>query len=104
MTLRDDIKSDLDTFFDLDEFAVLGLWKRDGKDPVEVAGNFDRKTEFTAVGNTDIESFVPAFTCKASVVAGIKKGDTLVIDGDEFRVRKEDPNGYGVSIIYLEKK
>lgn len=101
MTLKDDIKSDLDTFFDPDEFAVLAIWKRDGHGDKEVYGHLDEDIQQDQIGpmDTSIERETALFTCNPEHVLGMKKDETLIVGADSFSIRNEVRG-----TIYLEKK
>jgi hypothetical protein len=60
-------------------------------------------------GNVDVLSMVessgPSFNCRTSDVEllAIAKDDEVDIKGEQFRVKKMDPDGTGMTLIHLKK-
>lgn len=65
---------------------------------------FDRQYIGDAVGGLDVESRSPALTCRTSDVEALqlRKGQSVTVDGDVFRVRRHEPDGTGMSVVVLE--
>lgn len=88
---------DLAPFFNTADFAVdatLG--------GVAVKGIFDKSYQFGDVGGNGMASTQPAFTLATSAVPANPVGTTLVVGGVSYTVAAHEPDGTGVSQLFLE--
>lgn len=99
---------DLDTFFDVDDFATTATFTRDGgqaSPPVRCI--FDDPYFDKQLGEYSGTEGDPRITCKAVDVAGVKKHDECVIasmPGRKYTVI-HDPkfDGTGTCVVYMER-
>lgn len=68
------------------------------------AGDFWAIFDREYLGQLETETRVPALTCRTSDAERyIKpKGAAVPIGNDTYRVRRHEPDGTGMSIVYLE--
>ncbi|WP_316202979.1 MULTISPECIES: head-tail joining protein [unclassified Bradyrhizobium] len=105
---------DLLIFLDSDEFGVEAAYLARGADEVRVlTGIFDDEgsnwnpnrwsgTEFQAQMGASITSTGPTFLCRASdLLKGGRKGETLTIKGQEYRIEDKRPDGTGMTLLLL---
>lgn len=91
---------DLDDFLSEDEFADVALFQTDqGEQPV--SGIFDNAWLLAETGEVDLETSQPRFTCKASDVTHITRGQDVVIEGDDYSVLTVEPDGTGMAVVVL---
>ncbi|EJL77355.1 hypothetical protein PMI15_04677 [Polaromonas sp. CF318] len=99
-------EEDFATFFDTDEFAVDATLNG-----VEVRLIFDRAYQFGDVGGAGMASTQPVATIATSAVPSSVEGKALVVQGSQpgfpialsFTVAAHEPDGTGVSQLFLEK-
>ncbi len=97
---------DLSAFFDTDEFAVNATL-----DGVAVRVIFDRAYQFGDVGGAGMASTQPVATIATSAVPSTVVGKALVVLGSQpgipsplsFTVAANEPDGTGVTQLFLEK-
>ena len=49
-----------------------------------------------------VESSAPVFTCASVDIAGVKHGDTVTTDSDNYKIRGIKPDGTGMTTLILE--
>lgn len=92
-TLSNSILTDLDEFFDADDFGIAAV-----VDGEAVTGIFDNiYVEIEGVSGTH-----PVLTCKTSAVSHASQGDTVTIAGISYRIASIEPDGTGVTQLILE--
>lgn len=91
---------DLDRFFGLrgSSFAVTATI--DGN---SVTGIFDHEFVTIEDGLAQVEAEKPVFTCATSDVSAIDHGDTCTVNGTNYLVVSNQPDGTGVSKLLLEE-
>jgi hypothetical protein len=97
---------DLSVFFDTDELAVDATL-----DGVAVRVVFDRAYQFGDVGGAGMASTQPVATIASSALPSSVEGKALVVSGSQpgfplslsFTVVTHEPDGTGVSQLFLEK-
>jgi hypothetical protein len=88
-------------FLSTDEFATTATFSRGGKViATDVPGIFDDPTLNVEAGEYDMNSSAPRFTCEHSRVAGLKKNDEAVIDGNAYLL-DHDPHADGTGFATL---
>jgi hypothetical protein len=88
---------DLAPFFNVAEFASAATLNG-----VAVNGIFDRGY-LEPIGN-DVQSYAPTFLCAAADVPNVAHGQSLVVDGDTYKVCGVEPDGTGVVLLRLERQ
>jgi hypothetical protein len=89
---------DLAPFFSADGFAVSALWN--GTTTVKGILQAPYADAFVEI----VEGSEPFFLCAAASVAGVKHGDTLVINAITYKVRGVQPDGTGVVSLRVEEQ
>lgn len=88
---------DLDDFLDTDEFAVQVV-----AGVHSFSGIFNDPFRSVDFGDYSAETTSPTLTCKSIDVAGLKRGDTLIIDGAGYDLLSgPQGDGTGISVIEL---
>lgn len=83
MTLATQMTTDLDIFFNTDDFAVSATFTH-GASVTTIKGIFDKERQIILDG---YETTRPTYETKTSNVAAITKGtDTLVISGTTYKI------------------
>ncbi|WP_316227740.1 head-tail joining protein [Bradyrhizobium sp. SZCCHNR3015] len=106
--------ADLLIFLNPDEFGVEAMYLARGSDEARpVTGIFDDEgsnwnpnrwsgTEFQAQMGASITSTGPTFLCRTSdLLKGGRKGETLTIKGQEYRIEDKRPDGTGMTLLLL---
>lgn len=86
---------DISDFFDDNEFSVVALWK--GTTSVNVIYDHQYTEQFGAAGSN------PFITANASDFIGVAKGQALVIEATNYKVKTFEPDGTGLLRIELLK-
>ena len=93
-------EENLDVFFsDLD--VVEAVFTLEGGVESTIRGYFDNAYFDTQAGETILDTTQPRFTCKREDIEGIERGDTAVINGDNYSVLSVQPDPTGTAIIVL---
>ena len=96
---------------DADRLAFLGDWNDPasytpaGGSATDLPGVFDEPFDLAmdGGGGPGIGSSLPQFQCRTSDVASDPTGDTLVVDGVTYRIARHEPDGTGMTILFLEQ-
>lgn len=88
-------KEDLSVFFDADEHGVEVILENGDI----FTGNFDR--EYLEV--LDMQGRSPVLTCPTVDAARLKRNAPLEIEGAIYLFKYAEPDGTGVSIVFLEE-
>ena len=101
MSFKDQLNQDLDVFFNDAEFTDTALLE--SGDAISVY--FDEKDDvvFDTGLDSDVSASVPSVTCKASDVANMSHGDSLVVNSMTYYVIDMDPPQSGVRKLYLSE-
>lgn len=93
---------DLDEFLALDEFATTATFTTMGNQVRQVVGIFDEAYFNADIGEYDIATAEPRFTCKQAQVAGLKKHDGCSIGGVQYTLDHDPhPDGTGMAVVML---
>lgn len=100
---------DLDTFFDVDDFATTATFTKEGGQVLPpVRGIFDDPYFDKQLGEYVMTDSDPRITCKEVDVAGVKKHDECVIasmPGKKYSVLHDPkPDGTGTCVVYLARE
>lgn len=88
---------DISVFFNPAEFAHAATLAG-----VAVPGVFDNSYEFGDVGGAGMASTQPVFTLATSDVPALVVGASLVVNATTYKVAHHEPDGTGVSRLFLE--
>ncbi len=69
---------------------------------VTVRGFFTDASQQVNVLTQEVEAVLPSFTTKTSGIDTVKRGNTVVIDGDTYKVERKEVIGTGVSLVHLK--
>jgi len=94
MTMKGTLTTDLDTFFNTDEFAVNATINSE-----TVNGVFDNEY----IEDIEVSGTSPVFTCKTSDVNDVSQDDPVTIDGTGYHVVSIEPDGTGITKLVLEE-
>lgn len=86
---------DLTAFFDTSDFAITATVGGSS-----VNGILD--SEFVEVG--DVEAARPVFMCASSDVPSVTHGTTVVASGTTYKVIGIEPDGTGITQLYLQEQ
>lgn len=93
---------DLDAFLNVDEFAVAATVHLQGGTTRTVRGIFDDPYLNAELGEYELDTNRPRFTCKEADVIGVLRGDTVVIAGKTYDVLSgSQPDGTGMAMLEL---
>lgn len=92
---------DLDEFLSVDEFASTATVVLHDGTTRQVAGIFDDPYLNAELGEYELDTTRPRFTCKAADVVGVARGDTVTIGGETFDVMTS-PQGDGEGVAMLD--
>lgn len=103
---------DLSVFLQTQDFADTAAIQRQapigGGDVPEVDhvdGIFDDPYMDAQTGEYQMDTREPRFWCQESHVAGVRRGDTAVIDGRTFDIMSEpQSDGTGMAMLKLEEQ
>lgn len=83
---------------DTDLADALGDWGSATIDGSEVNGIYD--SEFVEVNDT--ETSMPTFFCRTPDVSSVVHGSTVIISGTTYKVSGIQPDGQGLTTLYLQ--
>lgn len=93
---------DLNTFLSVDDFAVEATVTRQDGDTRVVIGIFDDPYLNAQLGEYELDTSRPRFTCKESDVIGVLRGDMVEINGRSYDVLSSaQPDGTGMAVLEL---
>lgn len=98
MTLKSDITSDLPTFLNSNDFAETITYNS-----TSIVGIFDDAYKGINIATGEIESTDPQVIVKASDIAGIEHGATLIINSITYYVTGIHTDGTGLTALMLSK-
>lgn len=91
---------DLDVF--LDDFAIPAVVTLQGGGQRHFVGIFDEPYLNAELGEYEIDTSRPRFTCKEADVVGVLRGDTALIAGKTYDVlTTAQPDGTGMALLEL---
>lgn len=93
---------DLRNFFDPDVFGSRGIIRFQAGGERQILGIFDDPYMNTMLGEYEADTSSPRFTCCASDVAGVQRGDEFELDGVMYDVMTfPQKDGHGLAILKL---
>ncbi len=93
---------DLNTFLSVDDFAVEATVTRQDGDTRVVIGIFDDPYLNAQLGEYELDTSRPRFTCRESDVIGVLRGDMVEINGRSYDVLSSaQPDGTGMAVLEL---
>lgn len=95
----------LDAFLQLDEFAVTAVLSPAEGVSRSVAGIFDDPYLDAQLGEYRLDASAPRFQSSAEALAGLQRGDGVVIDGVEYlALGAPKSDGTGMATLELVKQ
>lgn len=93
---------DLGEFLDVDEFATEATITLQGGGTLQVTGIYDDPYLNAELGEYDMDTSRPRFTCAESAVPGVARGDTIEIGGTTYDVMSApQSDGTGMAMLDL---
>ena len=89
---------DLTSFFNASEFATTATLNG-----VTVTGIFDNGYMQALVGQTGVATTTPSYQLATASVPANPVGKAMVINSLNYTVAEHQPDGTGVSMLYLER-
>lgn len=94
---------DFAVFFDQDDFATSATINFQSGASREISVIFDAVTQGATLYEAAIEANTPNLQCQSSDLIGVKtKKDTIIITGKSYIIERIEPDGTGVSTVYLK--
>lgn len=91
---------DLEAFVNPDDFAVAVLVTRQDGTVLTFSGIFDEPYLNAQIGEYEADTARPRVTCRASEVQGVRRGDTVRVDGRNFDVLSTPQfDGTGMAVL-----
>lgn len=103
MGLKEDMDSDLDTFFDVEGFAVSAEVEI-GSSRFIINGFLDAERQLFDVAESKMKTIKTSFTCKTVDARLLNKGNEIKANGVPYIVADKDLDNNGVTMIYLNEK
>ena len=91
----------LDDFLDTDDFATVATFTSQAGVAKQVKGIFDEPYLDAQLGEYNMDTSSPRFTCKAADAAGTKRNDTCAIGSTQYDVLSVQPDGTGMATVQL---
>lgn len=94
----------LDDFLDVDEFATEATVEFQDVLQADrpIVGIFDEPYLNAELGEYSMDTVQPRFLCKAAAVAGVQRGDVLLIGSDRWDILTgPQPDGTGMATLSL---
>lgn len=93
---------DLGDFLNVDDFATVATLKLQTGGTREVTGIFDEPYLNAQIGEYEADTSVPRFTCRASDVVGVQRGDVITVDDQAYDIlTSPQPDGTGMALLKL---
>ena len=94
---------DFGVFFNESDFAVGATITLQTGATRQIKIIFDAVTQNVSLYDTNIEANTPNFQCQSSDMAGVKtRVSTIAINGKTYTIERIEPDGTGVSTVYLK--
>lgn len=103
MTLLDNIKSDLDTMINSDDYAMQVIYTPVGGSPSEISVIWDNADEFRDMVTGEMCVTPLMATVKSADVPGVAKGDWIEKDDVLYYVKSVKDDGTGVAYLSLSE-
>ncbi len=99
------IETDMDRAIFIADWGVEATLKRANRSRKVVKGIFDNAyTEVDVGGTVGFATVAPRFLCRTADLNGAADADSLDICGDKYLIRIMQPDGTGMTEIFLEKQ
>lgn len=96
---------DLGQFLNVDDFATAAVVHFHAGGTRTVSGIFDDPYLNAQAGEYDMDTSDPRFTAKESDLVGIRRGDSIVLDGAAYDILTgPQPDGTGMAVLKLAKQ
>lgn len=93
---------DLSPFFDATTgFAVPAVFKRGSTTLATLSVIFNNPSQSVEIYDTQLEEVAPFLLAPTALLAGIKRNDTVTVNGATYRIERIHPDGTGVSTVSL---
>lgn len=94
---------DLDEFLSVDDFATVARFVTEAGDQ-QVIGIFDEPYFNVELGEYDMATGEPRFTCNEADVLGVRRNDECIISGVSYCVDHDPhPDGTGIAVVKLSR-
>lgn len=67
-----------------------------------VNGWFTDATQQVSLLTNEIETVLPSFTCAASAITTVKRGNSVSVDGRTFTAERIEKIGNGTALVHLK--
>lgn len=98
MTFKSDLTDDLGIYFDDEEFAVEITFNAG-----TIIGIFDNEFISAVEGEIGVESTAPQVLVKSLDITSSAHGQTMTIEGTDYKIIGIQPDGTGTSIVLLSE-
>lgn len=93
---------DLAEFLDDDEFATPAVIQLQGGGSISLSGIYDDPYLNAQLGEYELDTSQPRFTCIAALVVGVTRGDTLTLHGRTLDIlTSPQADGTGMAVLAL---
>lgn len=92
---------DLEDFFDLDEFGTEAVFTTAPSVTKSIVVIFNDPTQPVEMYDTQIEAEAAFLHCKASDLNGIRRGNPVTVEGNNYTVNRITRDGTGTAMIFL---
>ena len=104
MALRDDVLSAVEAkIFDTDTFGNEFLWTDVDDEEHELVGTFEDTARQVNPETGIVETTAPQLTVSTSEIAGMVRGDSIVIGSTTYYVLYYEQDGDGITDVILSK-
>ena len=93
---------DFGAFFDESDFAVSAKITLKTGAVRKISIIFDAAAQGVTLYDTHIEANTPQFQCKNADLKSVKTRDTVLIENKNYSIERIEPDGTGVSTVYLK--
>lgn len=95
--------AELQAFFDVNEFGVLATLTLVSGGSLVVNGIFEDPWEEPVLDGIDLTTVAPTFRCRSDDLTGVAKGDAVAVVGRSFTIRRQHPDGTGITLLLLQE-
>ena len=98
------LQNDLDIFLNTSDFAQTGtLTPQPSGTGKTVEGIFDNESYTYDASRDELINTTPTFICQSVEISGTKLNDKLETNSSTYYIMKIEPDGTGISKLYLSK-
>ena len=100
------VESAADRAVFLADFNAAAVYTPSGGVAVSIAGVFDAPFEAAgdALGAVGVSSSRPQWMCRTADLTGTIVGGTLAFGGTTYTIVEHEPDGTGMSVLFLEEQ